>query len=126
MTRRRIPPILVAALAASLACRRGDPLSASDSSFVAAMVELRRVPAGPAGTEAARHAILRRRRLTVDSLERYARRLATNPEHAAAVWREIDKVPLTAPLSPAATPAVDPASVPRSREALRNIRGRVQ
>lgn len=82
---------LAATAVVALACRRdakGDTVDARDTAFVATMVELRRLAAGDSATRAA---VLRRRGVTRDSLERVARALAADPKRAALVWGEIER-----------------------------------
>jgi hypothetical protein len=109
-----------AALMAGLAlagCRHwADQASGevSDSTFVASMADLRRAvqPGGvesardSAGRAAVRDSILAKHGVTAATLERAARALAQNPNHAADVARAIDhKVELAA----AAAPPVQPS-----------------
>ena len=111
MPRRHL--ILVALALGTLACRRDRAaVTPADSTFIATMVELRRLPAGIPGDSAVRGAVLRKHGLTRDSLERIARRLAQTPEHAAAVWREIEKAPVAVPVAPAAP--TRPLDAPRA------------
>ena len=73
--------------------RRHDS-GVSDSTFVATMAELRLVQLNAsldsAGRTVARQRILQRRGLTPAALERAARALADDPEHAGAVWQAIN------------------------------------
>jgi hypothetical protein len=113
--------VLTAVVTAGLAlggCRRWAGQASgevSDSTFVAAMADLRRAvqPGGvesardSAGRAAVRDSILAKHGVTAASLERAARALAKNPDHAADVARAIDhKVELAA----AAAPPVQPSS----------------
>jgi hypothetical protein len=73
---------------------RGRDGGVSDSTFVATMAELRLVQTNAsldsAGRAVARQRILQRRGLTPASLERAARALAADPQHAGAVWQAIN------------------------------------
>lgn len=117
MRLRHLPrswPAAAAALAVSTllaACARGDRLSARDSTFVATMVELRRIPAGPPADSALRQAVLRRRGVTARELEAVAAELADDPARAARVWRRIDQQAAAAPPPPAAPPAAPAAAL---------------
>jgi hypothetical protein len=67
----------------------------SDSTFVAAMASLRRLPAGALGDslsrQRARDSILKHYRVTPAQLESAATALAESPDRAAAVWAEIGR-----------------------------------
>jgi hypothetical protein len=91
MPRRPRPAALLLALLTLAACKKGDALTARDSTFVVTMVELRRIPAGTPGDSAARRAVLRRRGVTPEALEAVAAELASEPTRAAAVWRRIEQ-----------------------------------
>jgi hypothetical protein len=85
-------------------CRRTEIVAGvTDSSFVAAMTELRRIRSDSSmdstRRSAARAKALQGRGLTVDQLEAAARQLATQPERAVLIWREIDRR-VTAPPPP--------------------------
>jgi hypothetical protein len=95
---RLIPPGLVPALLllAPAACRRAElPGGLTDSSFVATMVELRRVRENATldSTERAqaRQVVLRRRGVTPKALEQAAAALANDPERASAVWQAVER-----------------------------------
>jgi len=106
-------------------CHRGEIVAGvSDSSFVRAMAELRRVNSDAALDSAAkasaRAAVLQREGLTPAQLERAATALADDPGRAGAVFAAIDsaasradsmrRAPSVAkPSEPAATPAHAPA-----------------
>lgn len=79
-----------------LACAPGTTLAGvGDSTFIAAMAELRRVEQDPALDSAARasarRAVLQQRGLTPATIERAARALAKEPERAMRVWQAIDR-----------------------------------
>ena len=85
--------VLVLALAG---CDRGESLAGiSDSTFVATMVELRKIQEDPildsAAQAAARTEVLQSRGLTPEALERAARALADDPAHAADIAQAIDR-----------------------------------
>jgi hypothetical protein len=103
--------VLAAATVAAAGCRPRDSTRVSDSTFIATMVDLRRLPTAGAGDSAVRAAILRRRGVTAAALERAARDLAADPKRAARVWSAIEQreTPPTAPSMP--TPPV-PAPTP--------------
>lgn len=94
---RRIPPIAFAVLAlAAGGCRQGKvTLGISDSTFVATIAQLHSISADTALDSAsrasARAAVLQREGLTADSLERAARAMASDPQHALAVWTAIQQ-----------------------------------
>ena len=102
-------PLTAAALLCALACRRKDTLDHADSSFVATMVELRKLDRGVPTDSLARAEVLRRRGFTRDSLERVSRALAEDPERAALVYSEIDRrAGGTSPVTPQAPPPARP------------------
>ena len=78
---------------AGAACRRDPASDVSDSTFVAAMADLRRVQydtaSDSASRTAARQRVLQRRGLTAERLERAARALAADPERATKVFQAI-------------------------------------
>ncbi len=89
-----IAPVVIAALALG-GCRQGHEISGiSDSTFVATMASLHAIERNPAldsaGKAAARRAALQERGLSPDGLERAARALASDPEHAIKLWTRID------------------------------------
>lgn len=103
-------------------CRRRAAVvdGVSDSTFVATMVELRRLDSATttdsAARLAARAAVLQRRGLTAPQLERFAKALAAEPERAQTLFARIDST-----LRPRAgggkppqlPPSSGPAPVPR-------------
>lgn len=96
---RRLPlPLAIAGACLALAGCLGsssDPRTINDSTFVATMADLRRIGADTTldsmAQDSARRVILRTRGLTADELERAARALAEDPEHAIAVWQAIQR-----------------------------------
>ena len=85
--------VLVMALSG---CKRDEsPTGMSDSTFVATMAELRKIQEDPildsAAQAAARTRVLQSRGLTPRELERAARALADDPEHAAEIVQAIDR-----------------------------------
>lgn len=94
-----------------------------DSTFVAAMVALRKVHGDTTLTSMAqdsvRREVLRTHGLTADELERAARALAANPDHAIAVFREIDKQATARPAASRPTPAPRRLLVPPKAPAKR-------
>ena len=115
MRRRAVVPLAI--LFAVVACRKAEaPLGARDSTFVATMVELRRIPAGTPADSITRNAVLRRRRVTPGELEAVASELAADPARAVRVWRQIDAGAAAAPAPPPAPPPITPDSArPRPR-----------
>lgn len=100
------------AMVGTTGCRRGEIVSGvTDSTFVAAMSELRRVESAPtrdsASRAAARAAVLQRQGLTPAELERAARALAGDPERATEIWRAIDRRANSTPGSDANPPGND-------------------
>lgn len=93
------------------ACDGHGSAGVADSAFVQTMTELRRVAAAPgmdsAGRVAARAAVLQRRGLTPARLERAARALADDPDHAAEVWHAIETAPSASP-GAAGSPGAQP------------------
>ena len=76
-------------------CRRAELVDGvTDSAFVATMAELRAISRAGEGDSAsrarARQAVLQRRGLTAERLERAARALADDPERATDVWQAIE------------------------------------
>ncbi|HEX6536772.1 MAG TPA: hypothetical protein VF041_19450 [Gemmatimonadaceae bacterium] len=73
----------------------GGGSGVSDSTFVSTIVALRRIGADSSldsmARDSARRTLLRDNGLTVERLEEAARSMAADPEHALAVWREIDE-----------------------------------
>jgi hypothetical protein len=90
------------ALALGVGCRR-EPIftGMSDSTFVRAMVQLRRLPIGMAGDTIPRarqrDSILATLGVTAADVESTAVRLARDPERAAAIWRIIESTVPTPP-----------------------------
>lgn len=85
--------VLVMTLAA---CKGGESSTGmSDSTFVATMAELQKIQEDPlldsTAQAAARTRVLQSRGLTPEALERAARALASDPEHAAEVVQAIDR-----------------------------------
>ncbi|HJR63254.1 MAG TPA: hypothetical protein VJ803_06085 [Gemmatimonadaceae bacterium] len=83
-------------IAALLGCRMGGDLAGLDeSAFIVAMAELRVIATTPdldsIRRATARDSVLRARGVTAEQLERSARSLAADPEHAMEVWQEIDR-----------------------------------
>lgn len=97
MTRARRRHVLVLAMVmAGVGCTRGEIVSGvSDSTYVAAMTELRKVQTNPTldslGRAAARRAVLQRRGLTADKLERAAAALARDPDRASRLFTAIEE-----------------------------------
>ncbi len=77
-----------------VACRRDTVFTTmSDSTFVHAMIELRRLPVGrvdPLSRTPQRDAILRKYNITGPDLESTAVRLAGDPQRASEIWRVIE------------------------------------
>lgn len=97
-SRRWIRLAAGAALAGGLAaCHRGGRATegVSDSTFVATIVQLRRIGTDSSldstARDSARRMVLRQRGLTAARLEDVARSMASDPDHAIAVWRAIDE-----------------------------------
>jgi hypothetical protein len=95
------PLVALTAVLGGSACRF-DPIfrDMSDSTFVHAMVELRRLPVG-VGTGAAREqrrdSILQKYDITGAELESTAVWLARDPQRAADIWRAIESNVVTPP-----------------------------
>ena len=103
-------------------CRRRTAVvdGVSDSTFVATMVELRRLDSATttdsAARLAARAAVLQRRGLTAPQLERFATALAAEPERAQTLFARIDSTlrpRAGGGKSPQLPPSSGPAPVPR-------------
>lgn len=91
----QLPLIALVALIGIAGCRRGGASAGvSDSTFVAAIAELHAINADTSldstARAAARRRVLQERGVTGDALERAARAMAEDPEHALAVWTAID------------------------------------
>jgi hypothetical protein len=87
--------VLAVAMLSATACGRGEIVTGvTDSTFVHAMVALRRLPTGIPGDSAwrirQRDSIFREFRVTPAQLESAAVRLSSQPGRAAALWRRID------------------------------------
>jgi hypothetical protein len=100
--------IAVAILVA--ACRRGEIVAGvSDSSFVAAMADLRQLAREPGfdstARARARQGVLQSRGLTLEQLDRAAAQLAREPERAADLWRAIEQKAATLGAPPSVAPA---------------------
>ena len=97
---------------ASVACRRDEIISGvSDSAFVGAMAELRRIQndmsLDSARRKMARDSVLQGRGLTPEEMERAARALGRDPNRASAIWQAIElrmnepqPMPATIPVQP--------------------------
>ena len=94
---RRILGIHALALVmATASCERGQLVSGvSDSAFIAAMVELRRIQENPsldsAARDAARAMVLQSRGLSPADMERAARAIADDPRRASEIIQTIDR-----------------------------------
>jgi hypothetical protein len=91
----RLPaPLLILGLI-SACWRPSGGSTVSDSTFVAAMAELRTIEADQAmdstARDSARTAVLRRNGISPADLEEAARAMARDPDHALAVWRAIER-----------------------------------
>ena len=96
-------------------CRRAEIADGvTDSTFVTAMVELRRVQSDgtldSAGRAAARAKALQGKGLSTAQLEAAARALAHDPERAAALWRAIEQRVSEPPPAGPVAPAGDSAA----------------
>ena len=102
--------IAVAILVA--ACQRGEIVpGVSDSSFVAAMADLRQLAREPGydstARARARQGVLQSRGLTLEQLDRAAARLAREPERASELWRAIEEKAATLGEPASATPGAN-------------------
>lgn len=94
-------------------CRRREAMrgGVSDATFVATMVELRRLDGAAemdsAARVAGRAAVLQRRGLTAPRLERFAATLADDPARAQALFAQIDSA-----VTRAATGGTTPPTAP--------------
>ncbi|HKG92842.1 MAG TPA: hypothetical protein VKA84_13150 [Gemmatimonadaceae bacterium] len=108
--------LVMLVMLASAACRRGEIVSGvSDSAFIRAMVDLRRIQNNPSldstRRKMARDSVLQGRGLTPAELERAARALADDPERAGNIWREIEgRMHVPTETTPPPTPAPAPAA----------------
>ena len=133
MPHARLSAAAALALCAALAGCRDRSAGAQDSTFIATMAELRNIDRTAPTDSAARAAVLRRRRISADSLERVARTLSRDPARASRVWMEIERrvneramaqgradaaaaapPPAATPGTPA-TPATPPAAQPKKQ-----------
>jgi crotonobetainyl-CoA:carnitine CoA-transferase CaiB-like acyl-CoA transferase len=93
-TRLALSVTLICALAAGCRNRRAPSLGMSDSTFVGALRELRRVQADSSldttMRDSSRRMILRRYSVTSAQLEHAARVLAESPARASDLWRQIE------------------------------------
>jgi hypothetical protein len=135
-TRTILTSALLAVAPASVAtigCRPRHESVAADSTFVRAMGDLRLLAANASldslSRQRARDSILRHYATSEGDLERIARELARDPDHAVAVLRKIDlrarsvppPAPVTAPpgtlpggtVRPGTTPRTAPGAAPR-------------
>jgi hypothetical protein len=104
MNPRRWPYLAIIA-AAALACTQKEIVpGVTDSTFVNAMVELRRLPLGggldPTARRITRDAILQRYGLDSAKLESAAKALADDPDRAAAIWQAIERAATIPPPAP--------------------------
>ncbi len=86
-------------------CNRGELISGvTDSTYVATMAELRRLRQhpGPDSTHnaAARAAVLQRRGLSPEQLERASTVLAQDPDRAVTLWQRIEEHALDTAATP--------------------------
>lgn len=93
LTLRRLALLSLIALTA---CRsRTADLGMSDSAFVLVMSELKVVADAPNVTNEVRaqrrDAILRKRAVTADQLEKLSTELTTHPQHAKRLWSAIEQ-----------------------------------
>jgi hypothetical protein len=122
--------IAVAILVA--ACRRGEIVpGVSDSSFVAAMADLRQLAREPGfdstSRARARQGVLQSRGLTMEQLDAAAAQLAREPQRAADLWQAIEQKAATLDPPPAAAPATkqrDSTPSGASRPAVPGMRPR--
>lgn len=82
-------------LVALLGCRRGEIVrGVSDSTYVRAMVALRRLPLGPFEDSTprirSRDSVLASFGISAEQLESASVALATQPDRAAALWQKIE------------------------------------
>lgn len=102
--------------ATAVACSQEEIVpGVTDSTFVHAMVELRRLPLGggldPTARRITRDAILQRYGLDSAKLESAAKALADDPDRAAAIWQAIERAATIPPPAPN-TGTQPPASQP--------------
>jgi hypothetical protein len=88
--------IAVAAALATLSCRKHEiGAGVNDSTFVAAMASLRRLPPAAmldsASRKRSRDSVLQHFHLTAAQMEQAATILARDPNRAAAIWSAIEK-----------------------------------
>ena len=93
-TRLALSVILICALVAGCRNRRAPSLGMTDSTFVGALRELRRVQADTSldvtMKDSSRRMVLRRYQVTSVELEHAARVLAESPARASDLWRQIE------------------------------------
>jgi hypothetical protein len=93
-TRLASTVILICALVVGCRNRRAPSLGVTDSTFVAALRDLRRIQADSSldttMKDSSRRMILRRYNVTSAQLEHAARVLAESPVHASDLWRQIE------------------------------------
>ena len=96
-TRLALGVTLICSLAAGCRTRHAPSLGMSDSTFVGALRELRRVQADSSldvtMKDSSRRMILRRFGVTSAQLEHASRVLAESPARASDLWRQIESVP---------------------------------
>ena len=122
--------IAVAILVA--ACQRGEIVpGVSDSSFVAAMADLRQLAREPGydstARARARQGVLQSRGLTMQQLDQAAAQLADEPRRAADLWQAIEEKAATLGAPPSAPPATtrsDSAKSGAPRPAVPGVRPR--
>lgn len=106
-TRLALSLTLICALASGCRSSRAPRLGMTDSTFVGALRELRRVQADTSldvtMKDSSRRMVLRRYQVTSAKLEHAARVLAESPAHASDLWRQIES---------ASRPAVAKATSP--------------
>src|SRR4051812_37399686 len=115
MIRTRVALSVTFICAIAGGCRNGGApkLGMSDTTFVTALSDLRRVQADTSldvtMKDSSRRMVLRRHKVTSTQLEHAARVLAQSPAHASDLWRQIESAPRpmiqkTATPSPGAAP----------------------
>jgi hypothetical protein len=91
----RLSHLTIVLACAVVGCAQRDIVpGVSDSTFVAAMADLRRLedtPPDTAARAAARRRILQQRGLTVEQMDRVGSKLAKDPKRAAAIFDAIQK-----------------------------------
>src|SRR5256885_8314671 len=103
-TRLTLALPLICALAGGCRNRHPPKLGMSDSTFVGALSELRRVQADTSldatMKDSSRRMVLRRYRVTSEQLEHASRVLAESPARASDLWRQIESAPRPTLLKP--------------------------